>query len=804
MALLGSLIGNAMSDNPQSMGDVASNYFNNRFNQDMSQYLGVNANLTPQSTTINYNDQGQPDTVTTRHSVGEPDTSMNYNLAPPAAAPGQGIQNLGQVAPGQGVQMPPQMAQPQAQTQPTFNVGGAAPVTEQPAAPTAPVPAPSAQAVPGQEAVNQVNATQLPQPGPGVQVATAPGGAMPVTTPATAPQPAQPPASVATTPDWHNQLVQNTDNFTGLTALLAQPGTPDDVKDEAKDRLFNLMKVEQIKNNATKTIDGAAAGNRKEVNELARELASNKEGGSYVKAILFARLGLNQLAADEQQKLGGGAKYSSYMDADGNHFTVKLGGDGSVQKAFDQNGTVVDADKLANLNANYLSMKGAATGQTMGFDKIGNVISHTVVPGTGRVIWKDETSGKILTAAPEGYHTGKNQQEMLANSSYLQSRRADETKNRNELAAGRAPLFTDEQIEERASANRNRILGLPTTTYGGGGEGGINPTPTPAASTGLSQNILSKVISGARSTPQQQALYQQSVDAGTPGTLPNGNPVARPGTSQHETGNALDIDAKKLSTQDRRELAQNGWFQPLPNDPNHWERITPAAAGAAPQLGAGNPTVRDVQRSNAQAIANYEAPPLKGGGMNSQNATTMALVRQLNPDYDSTKYDVIAKARKDFSTGKQGDVVRTMNVSIDHLDTLGEAGKALQNSNVQVFNKIANEYAKQVGAPAPTNFDAIKTLVGSEVAKAIAGGATALGDREEIRKEIDSANSPQQLTGVIDKYQKLLGGQLKGLRTQYQDAGLKDFDKKLAARTKKVLGTGEESTNTNTNTRGNW
>ena len=195
MALLGSLIGNAMSDNPQSMGDVASNYFNNRFNQDMSQYLGVNANLTPQSTTINYNDQGQPDTVTTRHSVGEPDTSMNYNLAPPAAAPGQGIQNLGQVAPGQGVQMPPQMAQPQAQTQPTFNVGGAAPVTEQPAAPTAPVPAPSAQAVPGQEAVNQVNATQLPQPGPGVQVATAPGGAMPVTTPATAPQPAQPPAS---------------------------------------------------------------------------------------------------------------------------------------------------------------------------------------------------------------------------------------------------------------------------------------------------------------------------------------------------------------------------------------------------------------------------------------------------------------------------------------------------------------------------------------------------------------------------------------------------------------------------------
>jgi hypothetical protein len=239
----------------------------------------------------------------------------------------------------------------------------------------------------------------------------------------------------------------------------------------------------------------------------------------------------------------------------------------------------------------------------------------------------------------------------------------------------------------------------------------------------------------------------------------------------------------------------------LPNDPNHWERVTPTTGVKTPQIGAGNPSIKDVQRSNAQAIANYESPPLKGGGMNSQNATIMSLVRQINPDYDASKYDTMAKARTAFTTGKQGDTVRSMNVAIDHLDSLQQAADALHNKNIPVLNAIANEYAKQTGNPAPTSFDAMKTIVGSEVAKAIAGGATALGDREEIRREINNASSPDQLSGVIKKYQQLLGGQLKGLRTQYEDSGLRNFDKKLNPRTQKVLGIGE---NANTNTRSNW
>ena len=772
-------------------------YLTNRLQQDTGMDLG--GNVKPQSTTIKYNDQGQPDTVTTTHAIGEPDTAsaMNYNLAPPAAAPGQGVQALSQVAPGAGVAMP--QAAPTAQ--PTFNVGGAAPVTAQPAAPTAPMPAAQAETDAGIPAELAQNAQQpqMPNigtpPAPGAPTQLAANGPMPagaVATPATQAQPAAAPESTA--PDWHKQLTQNANDFNGLTTMIAQPGLPDDVRDEAKDRLFNLMQDEKMKSRAAKTLDGATTGDRKAVNDLARELASNKSEGSYLKAILYHRLGLTQLAADEQAKLGAGSKYSSYMDADGNHYTVKMGGDGAVEKAFDQTGRAVDSDQLANLNANYMSMKGAQTGQTMGFDKSGNVISHTIIPGTGRVIWKDETSGKILTGAPEGYHQGKNQQEMLANTSYAQTRKKLSDLNAKEVANGRAPIYTDEQIENAASKARSDILGLPSTTYGGGGEGGVNPAPAGENAVQMATRLGLPVISGVRDEAKQQAMWDESVRAGRTGYTKEGNPIAKPGTSAHQTAMAVDM---KLTPEQERVARANGFTNPYPNDPNHWELRSAANAAATP--GAGNPSIRDVQRSQAEAIANYQQPPLKSGGMNSQNATVMAMVRQMNPDYDVSKYDTMAKARKDFTTGKQGDTVRSLNVAVGHLDSLQEAANALHNGQLPVLNKIANEYAKQTGQTAPTTFDAMKTLVGSEVAKAIQGGATALGDREEIRTEINNASNPQQLAEIIKRYQHLMGQQLKGLKTQAADAGLKDFDNKLDTRTKKVLN-GEQ----NNNTRSSW
>lgn len=145
-------------------------------------------------------------------------------------------------------------------------------------------------------------------------------------------------------------------------------------------------------------------------------------------------------------------------------------------------------------------------------------------------------------------------------------------------------------------------------------------------------------------------------------------------------------------------------------------------------------------------------------------------------------------AVREFSTGRLGNSVRSFNVLQSHLDTMGSMADALNNGDAQMFNKLSNTLAAQTGRAAPTNFEAVKHIVGDEIVKAVTGSAGALGDREAAAKTIASANSPAQLRGVIDTYKELARGQLTGLRQQYQaSTGRDDFDKFLSPSSKAAV-----------------
>ena len=132
---------------------------------------------------------------------------------------------------------------------------------------------------------------------------------------------------------------------------------------------------------------------------------------------------------------------------------------------------------------------------------------------------------------------------------------------------------------------------------------------------------------------------------------------------------------------------------------------------------------------------------------------------------------------------------------MDHLDTLGSTVDALKNGNVRLFNELGNQVAAATGNPAPTDFNAVKQIVGDEIVKAVIGGAGALGDREEVAKVLNAANSPAQLASVVNRYKQLMGGQLKGLRKQYEaSTGRKDFDEKfLFKETREITGKKENA-----------
>lgn len=147
-----------------------------------------------------------------------------------------------------------------------------------------------------------------------------------------------------------------------------------------------------------------------------------------------------------------------------------------------------------------------------------------------------------------------------------------------------------------------------------------------------------------------------------------------------------------------------------------------------------------------------------------------------------------AQTVKAFSSGLEARNVRSFNTAIDHLDTMSKLATALDNGDIKVVNAIGQSFASQTGSAAPTNFDAAKSIVGGEVAKALAGSSMALKDREEIRDSISRANSPAQLAGVVNTLQQLLGGQLKSLELQYETGTKrKDFADKLSPASKAVV-----------------
>jgi hypothetical protein len=187
-------------------------------------------------------------------------------------------------------------------------------------------------------------------------------------------------------------------------------------------------------------------------------------------------------------------------------------------------------------------------------------------------------------------------------------------------------------------------------------------------------------------------------------------------------------------------------------------------------------------------IADYEIDPrtssLKGG----HREQMLSAVAQYDPTYNQNEFGSRAKAIKDFSTGPQGNIIRSFDVAIDHLDTLQKAATAMQNGNMKLLNEVRNHWRNQTGSDLPTNFQALVPLVSGEIAKAVIGSNNALSDREELRTNLKAANSPDQISGVITGYKGLMSGQLKGLRKQYeQTTGRKDFDSRLREHTLKEL-----------------
>lgn len=236
-----------------------------------------------------------------------------------------------------------------------------------------------------------------------------------------------------------------------------------------------------------------------------------------------------------------------------------------------------------------------------------------------------------------------------------------------------------------------------------------------------------------------------------------------------------------------------GWI-----DPNNKTTSRPAAPvgdrATIPAAAVGDDYAKELEQRNpemartAKGVAEYRINPATLSQRGGMREKVIEHALRINPEYDQTQFTAKNGARRVFASGPEGRTVRSLNVSIDHLSTLEEAAKALNNGNIPVLNKIVNTIREKTGSPVTTNFDSIKQVVSAEIAKAVVGGQTALHDREDMAQRARNSQSPAQLMGIFGEFKKLMAGQMKGLRRQYESqTKLKDFDSMLEPETQRVL-----------------
>ena len=278
-----------------------------------------------------------------------------------------------------------------------------------------------------------------------------------------------------------------------------------------------------------------------------------------------------------------------------------------------------------------------------------------------------------------------------------------------------------------------------------------------------------KITSAQRTAEKQQELWDTSVKNGTPGVQPNGTPVAKPGTSPHETkppGTVLDINPSGLTTAGRTELAQKGYYQPYGKDSPHWEKIPTATTQAAP----------------AEVAVTKPAP-----------ATTTPAQPAQNPNETRAQYDQRIKNLGEIESSriKEGEAERksVLDSRTSAIDT-GNSISRIENTlntpegarAVGVFNKpgVVSAFGKILSEGIQAgNFGSV-SFKGLEDAVRVAGGDQATIDaaqrlaRDFAQMQLNIAKRDLKGQGAVSDNERRIVEHVTGSTSNSPEV-LKDF-----------------------------
>jgi hypothetical protein len=174
--------------------------------------------------------------------------------------------------------------------------------------------------------------------------------------------------------------------------------------------------------------------------------------------------------------------------------------------------------------------------------------------------------------------------------------------------------------------------------------------------------------------------------------------------------------------------------------------------------------------SLVKAIAEGKQPPAQGAALRSpQVQQLIMLAAQYDPSFDATAWGARASMAKDW--GDQGAIGKSnlaINTVIGHLGDLKKSADAMNNTSITPLNAVVNKAESLMGDPRYKTFEANAGAVAKELERAYRGTGGSQSDIDAMKSELSSSGSPQQLTGVIQKYVELLQSKIEANADAYK------------------------------------
>lgn len=168
-------------------------------------------------------------------------------------------------------------------------------------------------------------------------------------------------------------------------------------------------------------------------------------------------------------------------------------------------------------------------------------------------------------------------------------------------------------------------------------------------------------------------------------------------------------------------------------------------------------------------VEGRQSPPAGAALRSPQIQQLIMLANQYDPTFDATTWGARASMAKDWGDqGKIGQSNLAINTVIGHLGDLKKSADALNNFSYTPVNKVVNTVQDWMGDPRYQAFNANAGAVVKELERAYRGTGGSQADIDAMKGELNSSNSPQQLTAVIQKYVDLLQSKIEANADAYK------------------------------------